>query len=75
MIVKVAKAFCDFSCLFQTRLADFNKRLEKVRQEQLEERKHQRMAKRRDEFIRARREEKRKEREEQMKRGFLSSQL
>ena len=50
---------------------EFNKRLEKIRKDSLEERKIQRMAKRREDFIRARREEKRKEREEQQKRGML----
>lgn len=49
-------------------MQEFEKNLDKVRQERLEDRKKQRMAQRRQEFIMARREEKRKEKEEQLRR-------
>lgn len=53
---------------YEARLQEFEKNLDNIRQERLEERKKQRMAQRRQEFILARREEKRKEKEEQLRR-------
>merc|ERR1712137_910514 len=53
---------------YEARLSEFDKRLDKVRHDRLEERQRQRMAKRREEFIKLRREEKKKEREEQLRR-------